>query len=149
MKKKNVLPVKPVLSGHSKIDKTKILMTDGSLMKVESIAECSPWSILQNFWPALSNYWSWKLIFVIFLSGCLRQVLLYVSTHFSHCLPIDQVEPSALAVQQQGHDQTDLQYQVRGCDHSKVKRATDKASVGDLGLILREKALLVWTHGAF
>ena len=29
-------------NGHSKIDKTKILMTNGSLMKVESIAECSP-----------------------------------------------------------------------------------------------------------
>ena len=32
--------VKPVLSGHSQIDKTKILKTNGSLMKVESIAEC-------------------------------------------------------------------------------------------------------------
>ena len=32
--------VKPVLSCHSKIDKTEILMTNGSLMKVESIAEC-------------------------------------------------------------------------------------------------------------
>ena len=31
--------VKSVLSRHSKIDKTKILMTDGSLMKVESIAD--------------------------------------------------------------------------------------------------------------
>ena len=31
--------VKSVLSGHSKLDKTKILMTNGSLMKVESIAE--------------------------------------------------------------------------------------------------------------
>ena len=41
--------VKPVLSGHSKIDKTKILMTNGSLMKVKRIAECSPWSILQYF----------------------------------------------------------------------------------------------------
>ena len=41
--------VKPVLSGHSKIDKTNILMTNGSLMMVESIAECSPWSILQYF----------------------------------------------------------------------------------------------------
>ena len=41
------LTVKPVLNGHSKIDKTKILMTNGSLMKVESIAECSHWSILQ------------------------------------------------------------------------------------------------------
>ena len=33
--------VKPVLSGHSKIDKTKALKTDGSLIQVESIAECS------------------------------------------------------------------------------------------------------------
>ena len=33
--------VKPVLSGHSKIDKTKILVTNGSLMQVRSIAECS------------------------------------------------------------------------------------------------------------
>ena len=41
--------VKPVLNGHSKIDKTKILMTNGSLMKVESIAECSLWSSLQYF----------------------------------------------------------------------------------------------------
>ena len=32
--------VKPVLRGQSKIDKTKILMTE--LKKVESIAECSP-----------------------------------------------------------------------------------------------------------
>ena len=42
-----VYTVKPVLSGHSKIDKTKVLMANGSLMKVESIAECSRWSILQ------------------------------------------------------------------------------------------------------
>ena len=31
--------VKPVLSGHSKVYITKILMTNGSLMKVEIIAE--------------------------------------------------------------------------------------------------------------
>ena len=31
--------VKPVLSGHSKTDKTKVLKTNGSLMRVESIAE--------------------------------------------------------------------------------------------------------------
>ena len=49
--------VKLVLSGNSKIDKTK--MTSSSLMKVKSIAKCSPWSILQNFWPALSDNWSW------------------------------------------------------------------------------------------
>ena len=33
--------VKPVLSGHSKIDKTMVLKANGSLMKVEGIAECS------------------------------------------------------------------------------------------------------------
>ena len=44
-----VYTVKPVLSSHSKIDETKILMTNGSLMKVESIAEYSPWSIQQYF----------------------------------------------------------------------------------------------------
>ena len=33
--------VKSVYNSGSKIDKTKILMTNGCLMKVESIAECS------------------------------------------------------------------------------------------------------------
>ena len=42
------------VKGHSKKDKTMILMTNGSLMKVESIAECSLWSILQYFRPALN-----------------------------------------------------------------------------------------------
>ena len=40
-------------------------------MKIESIAECSPWSILQYFWSALSDNWS------SFLSDPSRQVLLY------------------------------------------------------------------------
>ena len=53
-------------------------MTNGSLMQVKSIAECSPLSILQYFWPALSNNWSWKPIFGLFESGCFTQVLLYV-----------------------------------------------------------------------
>ena len=39
---------KPAFSGHSKIDKTKILMTNGSLMKVESIAECSPLTCIKR-----------------------------------------------------------------------------------------------------
>ena len=42
-------------------------MTNGSLMKVKSIAEFSPWSILQYFWPALSDNRSWKPIFGIFV----------------------------------------------------------------------------------
>ena len=43
---------KPVLSSHSKGDKTKVLKTDGSLMKVESIAECS----LRAFCNTLNLY---------------------------------------------------------------------------------------------
>ena len=53
-------------------------MGNSSLMKVESIVEYSPWSILQYFWPALSDNRYRKPIFVFFLSGPLRQVLLYV-----------------------------------------------------------------------
>ena len=41
--------VKPVLSGHLKIDKTKVLKTNGSLMKVESIAECSLGAFCNTF----------------------------------------------------------------------------------------------------
>ena len=39
--------VKPVLSGHSK-RQNKILMANGSLIKVEGIAECSPWPALHD-----------------------------------------------------------------------------------------------------
>ena len=43
--------VKPVLSAYLKIEKKQMkgLMKNGSLMKVESIYKCSPWSILQYF----------------------------------------------------------------------------------------------------
>ena len=41
--------VKPVLSGHSKIEKAKVLKTNGSLMKVESIAECSKRAFCNTF----------------------------------------------------------------------------------------------------
>ena len=76
-KKLNITPytVKPVLRDHSKIDKTKILMTNGSLMKVESIAEC--WSILQYFWPALSDNYTpanfvcgGYTVFTLFVRAC-------------------------------------------------------------------------------
>ena len=40
---------KPVLSGHSKIDKTKVSKTNGSLMKVKSIAECSLGAFCNTF----------------------------------------------------------------------------------------------------
>ena len=46
---------KTCLKGPLKIEETKVLMANSSLMKVESIAECSKGSILQYFWLALSN----------------------------------------------------------------------------------------------
>ena len=48
--------VKPVLSRHSKIDKTKISMTNGTLMKVKSIAECSPRSRIGEHSAILLTY---------------------------------------------------------------------------------------------
>ena len=41
--------VKPVLRGHSKIDETNVLKTNGSLMKVKSIAECSLGAFCNTF----------------------------------------------------------------------------------------------------
>ena len=41
--------VKPVLRGHSRIGKTKVLKTNGSLMKVKSIAECSLGALCNTF----------------------------------------------------------------------------------------------------
>ena len=41
--------VKPDLSGLLKINKTKVLKTDGSLMLVQSIAECSLGAFCNTF----------------------------------------------------------------------------------------------------
>ena len=41
--------VEPVISGHPKINKTNVLKTNGSLMKVESIAECSLGAFCNTF----------------------------------------------------------------------------------------------------
>ena len=40
---------KPVLSGHSKLDKTKVLKTHYRLMQVKSIAECSLLNVGQKY----------------------------------------------------------------------------------------------------
>ena len=41
--------VKPVLSSHSKIDKTNVLKTNSSLIKVKIIAECSLGAFCNTF----------------------------------------------------------------------------------------------------
>ena len=63
-----------VLSGHSKID--KIFKTNGSLMKVESIAECSlgnkQYSVLKTIfgllfeWPLKTGFTVFYMLFSLF-----------------------------------------------------------------------------------
>ena len=79
---------KTCLKHHSKIDKTKIFMTNGNLMKVESIAECFPWSILQYIWSALSDDLSWKPILVFSRVAILYRFMVqydswYITKHWS------------------------------------------------------------------
>ena len=69
--------VKPVLSGHSKRRPKFVFKTNYPLMQVKSIAEFSKGSILQYFRPSLSYHLSLRSLFCRFLSGRLRQVLLY------------------------------------------------------------------------
>ena len=81
--------VKPVLSGHSKRRPKLIFKTDYRLMQVKSIAECSKGSILQYFRPSLSYHLSLKSLFCLFLSGRLRQVLLYFAeVSACKCAPV-------------------------------------------------------------
>ena len=69
---------KPVLSCHSKIDKTKVLKTGGSLMQAESIEECSmsntfdmhykPLLVLKTFFQP-SFEWPLKTGFTVYLNA--------------------------------------------------------------------------------
>ena len=69
--------VKPVLSGYSIIEKTKVLKTNSSLMKVQSIAECSLGAFCNTFHLHEAIIGLENQFMVFFLSGRLRQVLLY------------------------------------------------------------------------
>ena len=68
---------KTCLKRPLKKDQKLVFKTDYHLMQDKSIAECSMGSILQYFWPSLSYHLSLRPSFCLFLSGCLRQVLLY------------------------------------------------------------------------
>ena len=69
--------VKSVLSGHSKRTPKLVFKTEYRLMQVKRIAECSDGSILQFFRPSLNYHWSLRSVFCLFMSGRLRQGLLY------------------------------------------------------------------------
>ena len=68
--------VKPVLSGHSKkkIGFQYQLLLNAGQKYCRMLQE----SILQYFCPSLSYRLSLRPLFCLFLSGCLRQVVLYV-----------------------------------------------------------------------
>ena len=59
----------PVQNCHSQKDKTKVLMTNGSLMKVKSIEECSPCFVYLflsgRFTQVLLYYWSYTVLALI------------------------------------------------------------------------------------
>ena len=77
-----VRTVKPVLSSHSNRRPKLVFKTDYGLMQVKSIAACSKGSILQYFRPSLSYHLPLRPLICLFLSGCLRQVLLYWGYNF-------------------------------------------------------------------
>ena len=64
------ITVKPVISGHSKRILKLVFKTDYRSMQIKSI--------LQYFQPSLSCHLSLRSLFCLFLSGRLRQVLLYM-----------------------------------------------------------------------
>ena len=67
---------KTFLNNHSQREQKLVYKTN--LMQVKSIAECSKRSNMQYFRPSLSYHLSLRSLFCLFLSGHLRQVLLYI-----------------------------------------------------------------------
>ena len=75
--------VKPVLRGHSK-RRPKIGFQDRlSLNAGQKYCRMLKQSILQYFRPSLSYHLSLRPLICLFLSGCLRQVLLYLVTYLT------------------------------------------------------------------
>ena len=82
--------VKPVLSGHSKADKSKVFKANGSWMKVESIAECSLGAFCNTFNLHKGIIRLENQFLVFFLSGHWRQVLLYFD--HSECKMVEKAQ---------------------------------------------------------
>ena len=69
--------LKPPLSKRLKL----VFKTNYRLIQVKRIAECSKGTILQYFRPSLSYHLPLRSLLCLFLSGRLRQVLLYICTN--------------------------------------------------------------------
>ena len=82
--------VNPVLSGHSKIDTTKILMINGSLKKVESIAECSSNGAFCNNFDLHKAIIGIEIHFLVFfLSGRLTGFTVFTIYAQKSCLAFE------------------------------------------------------------
>ena len=95
-------------------------------MKVKSIAECSKGSIMQYFWPALSDNWSWKPIFGLFESGRFTQVLLYSWKNFSKML--------ILQINQQ---------RTKKVQHAKSFRINSMIMIAEMGLNVTKPVFVI------
>ena len=81
---KSCITVKPVLSGHSKRRLKLVFKTDYRLWNNAGQKYCRMLQVehLQFFLPSLSYHLSLRSLFCLFLSGRLRQVILYKSSVF-------------------------------------------------------------------
>ena len=75
----------PVLSCHSKWTPKIGFHYRLSLNAGQKYCRYSKGSILQYFWPSLSYHFPLRPLFCLFLSGHLRQVLLYIPSKFYVC----------------------------------------------------------------
>ena len=81
------------------------------------------WKKFRELLPVLtSRHLSYKTRGHVY-SSCVRSAML----HASETWPLTKTNLQRLQ-RNDGHDQTDLQYQARECGQGKVKRATGKAS---------------------
>ena len=76
-----------MLNGHSKIDQTNILMTNGSLMKVNSVAECPL--------GAFCNAFDLHLV-IIGLENHFLVFLRVAVLHRFYCIMATELSPSEL-----------------------------------------------------
>ena len=68
---------KTCLKGPLSKNKKVIFKTNYRLMQVKSLQNAPMGAFCNTFYPSLSYHLSLRSLFCLFLSGCLRQVLLY------------------------------------------------------------------------
>ena len=80
--------VKPVFNGHTKRKPKKLFFKTESLNAGQKYCRMLSWSILQFFRPSLTSTICLRPLFCLFLSGRLRQVLLFSHGHMRLPFPL-------------------------------------------------------------